>query len=67
MSKLTEYSFSTLGTVPMAAYSLTFNLGFATSQLCESISVAAQCLIARDIPLDSPRYYLCGYFSLLMH
>ena len=39
----------------MAAYSLTFNLGFATSQLCESISIAAQALIARDIPLDSPK------------
>ena len=44
-----------LGTIPMAAYSLTFNLGFATSQLCESISVAAQALIARSIPLDSQR------------
>ena len=44
-----------LGTIPMAAYSLTFNLGFATSQLCESISIAAQALIARDIPLDTPR------------
>ena len=31
-----------LGTIPMAAYSLTFNLGFATSQLCESISISAQ-------------------------
>ena len=30
------------GSIAMAAYSLTFNLGFATSQLCESFSVAAQ-------------------------
>jgi putative MATE family efflux protein len=52
---ITASAAARLGTVPMAAYSLTFNLGFATSQLCESISVAAQCLIARDIPLDSPR------------
>jgi putative MATE family efflux protein len=44
-----------LGTIPMAAYSLTFNLGFATSQLCESISIAAQVLIARDIPLETSR------------
>ena len=42
-----------LGTVPMAAYSLTFNLGFATSQLCEAVSIAAQALLARDMPLDS--------------
>ena len=44
-----------LGTIPMAAYSLTFNLGFATSQLCESVSIAAQALIARDVPFDSVR------------
>eukprot|EP01035_Chromulina_nebulosa_P016846 gene16846-22331_t len=42
-----------LGTVPMAAYSLTFNLGFATSQLCESISVATQALLARDMPFNN--------------
>eukprot|EP01031_Cornospumella_fuschlensis_P038402 gene38402-46670_t len=42
-----------LGTVAMAAYSLTFNLGFATSQLCESISIAAQALLARDFPYDT--------------
>lgn len=43
-----------LGTIPMAAYSLTFNLGFVTSQLCEAFSIAAQALIARDMPLDTP-------------
>jgi putative MATE family efflux protein len=52
---VTSSAAARLGTIPMAAYSLTFNLGFATSQLCESISIAAQALIARDIPLDSPR------------
>lgn len=52
---VTSAAAARLGTIPMAAYSLTFNLGFATSQLCESISIAAQALIARDIPLDSPR------------
>ena len=52
---VTSSAAARLGTVPMAAYSLTFNLGFATSQLCESISIAAQALIARDIPLDTPR------------
>lgn len=52
---VTSAAAARLGTIPMAAYSLTFNLGFATSQLCESVSIAAQALIARDIPLDSPR------------
>ena len=52
---VTSSAAARLGTIPMAAYSLTFNLGFATSQLCESISIAAQALIARSIPLDSNR------------
>ena len=52
---VTSAAAARLGTIPMAAYSLTFNLGFATSQLCESVSVAAQALIARDMPLDSAR------------
>lgn len=43
-----------LGTVSMAAYSLTFNLGFATSQLCESISIATQVLLAREVPFKTP-------------
>eukprot|EP01038_Epipyxis_sp_PR26KG_P005340 gene5340-7410_t len=42
-----------LGTIPMAAYSLTFNLGFATSQLCESVSIAAQALLAREFPYNT--------------
>ena len=51
-----------LGTIPMAAYSLTFNLGFATSQLCESISVATQALIARDMPLNTwKKRYAAGH------
>ena len=40
VSKIGAYSYTAaaaagLGPVSMAAYSLTFNLGFATSQLCE--------------------------------
>lgn len=51
-----------LGTIHMAAYSLTFNLGFATSQLCESISVATQALIARDMPLNTwKKRYAAGH------
>lgn len=40
IAKIAAYSYTAsaaarLGAIPMAAYSLTFNLGFATSQLCE--------------------------------
>lgn len=42
-----------LGTTAMAAYSITFNLGFATSQLCESVAIAAQSLLARSYPFDT--------------
>lgn len=30
-------------------------MGFATSQLCESISIAAQALLAREFPYDSKK------------
>jgi putative MATE family efflux protein len=52
---VTSAAAARLGTIAMAAYSLTFNLGFATSQLCESISIAAQALLARDYPFDTNR------------
>jgi Na+-driven multidrug efflux pump len=52
---VTSAAAARLGTVPMAAYSLTFNLGFATSQLCESISVAVQALLARDVPFKTAK------------
>ena len=52
---LTASAAARLGTIPMAAYSLTFNLGFATSQLCESVSIATQALLARDIPFNTNR------------
>ena len=38
-----------LGSVAAAAYNLTFQLGFATTQLCESVAVAVQTLLAREI------------------
>eukprot|EP00600_Ochromonadales_sp_CCMP1393_P006615 CAMPEP_0174960540 /NCGR_PEP_ID=MMETSP0004_2-20121128/3757_1 /TAXON_ID=420556 /ORGANISM="Ochromonas sp., Strain CCMP1393" /LENGTH=513 /DNA_ID=CAMNT_0016208917 /DNA_START=200 /DNA_END=1741 /DNA_ORIENTATION=+ len=55
VSKIAAYTLSSataarMGTVVMAAYSMTFNLGFATSQLCESISIAGQALLAREFP-----------------
>lgn len=52
---VTASAAANLGPVVMAAYSLTFNLGFATSQLCESISIAAQALLARDVPFNNPK------------
>ena len=60
IAKVSAYAVSSayaasLGTVSMAAYSLTFNLGFATSQLCEAFSVAAQALLARDLPFNTKR------------
>jgi len=50
---ITSKAAANLGTIPMAAYSLTFNLGFATSQLCESVSIAVQALLAREMPLTT--------------
>eukprot|EP00804_Cyclotella_cryptica_P025173 CCRYP_016972-RB/>CCRYP_016972-RB protein AED:0.10 eAED:0.10 QI:86/1/1/1/1/1/6/81/568 len=38
-----------LGSVSAAAYNLTFQLGFATTQICESVAVAVQTLLAREI------------------
>ena len=38
-----------LGPVAAAAYSLTFQLGVATTQVCESIAIAAQTLLAREV------------------
>lgn len=36
-----------------AAYNLTFQLGFATTQICESVAVAVQTLLAREIASGS--------------
>jgi putative MATE family efflux protein len=60
IAKISTYTITSaaaagLGTVPMAAYSLTFNLGFTASQLCEAISIASQALLARDIPFDDDK------------
>jgi len=38
-----------LGPIAAAAYNLTFQLGFATTQICESVAVAVQTLLAREI------------------
>lgn len=44
-----------LGPVAAAAYNLTFQLGFATTQICESVAVAVQTLLAREISDDKSR------------
>eukprot|EP00547_Thalassionema_nitzschioides_P010682 CAMPEP_0194258092 /NCGR_PEP_ID=MMETSP0158-20130606/40577_1 /TAXON_ID=33649 /ORGANISM="Thalassionema nitzschioides, Strain L26-B" /LENGTH=543 /DNA_ID=CAMNT_0038997373 /DNA_START=75 /DNA_END=1706 /DNA_ORIENTATION=+ len=38
-----------LGSVSSAAYNLTFQLGFATTQICEAVAVAVQTLLAREM------------------
>jgi hypothetical protein len=38
-----------LGPIAAAAYNLTFQLGFATTQICESVAVAVQTLLAREM------------------
>jgi len=54
MGKVLAYSVcareaALLGSVAAAAYNLTFQLGFATTQICESVAVAVQTLLAREI------------------
>lgn len=44
-----------LGAVAAAAYNLTFQLGFATTQICESVAVAVQTLLAREMAGDGAR------------
>jgi putative MATE family efflux protein len=38
-----------MGSVGAAAYNLTFQLGFATTQICEAVAVAVQTLLAREL------------------
>lgn len=38
-----------LGTISAAAYTLTFQLGVATTQICEAVAVAVQTLLARQL------------------
>jgi putative MATE family efflux protein len=42
-----------LGSVAAAAYNLTFQLGFATTQICEAVAVAVQTLLARELSAKS--------------
>eukprot|EP00962_Isochrysis_galbana_P040006 scaffold14464_cov108-Isochrysis_galbana.AAC.2 len=54
VGKLWGYSFAarraaSLGPIPAAAYALTFQLGVATTQLCEAVSLAMQALLSREL------------------
>ena len=40
---------ASMGAVAAAAYNLTFQLGFATTQICEAVAVAVQTLLAREL------------------
>lgn len=69
IAKIAAYSFTAsaaakLGSISMAAYSLTFNLGFATSQLCEAVSIAAQALLARDFPFNTTEKRISAGFII---
>jgi len=44
-----------MGPIAAAAYNLTFQLGFATTQICESVAVAVQTLLAREISDETTR------------
>ena len=44
-----------LGAVASAAHSILFQLGVATTQLCESAAVATQALLAAELGSDAPR------------
>lgn len=54
VGKLWGYGFAAraaakLGTAPAAAYALTFQLGVATTQLCEAVSLALLSLVSREL------------------
>lgn len=60
LGKITAYTLvareaSRLGTIAAAAHSLCFQLGVATSQICESFAVATQSLMARQTGGDDDR------------
>ena len=55
-----------LGTVAAAAYNLTFQLGFATTQICEAVAVAVQTLLAREMA-DTDTYAPDVRAALIRH
>jgi len=72
VGKLWGYSYAartaaTLGTVPAAAYALTFQLGVATTQLCEAVSLAMQASFShqRRAPLYPTAPLRLGLYTIL--
>jgi putative MATE family efflux protein len=55
-----------LGSVSAAAYNLTFQLGFATTQICEAVAVAVQTLLAREMA-DSTTHSPAVKSALIRH
>jgi putative MATE family efflux protein len=55
-----------LGPVAAAAYNLTFQLGFATTQICESVAVAVQTMLARELS-DTTTYAPATRARLVRH
>ena len=55
-----------LGSVSAAAYNLTFQLGFATTQICEAVAVAVQTLLARELS-DTTTYTTQTKAKLIRH
>jgi Na+-driven multidrug efflux pump len=55
-----------LGSVAAAAYNLTFQLGFATTQICEAVAVAVQTLLAREMA-DTTSHSLHVRATLIRH
>jgi len=53
-----------LGAVAAATYNLTFQLGFATTQICESVAVAVQTLLAREISIVDTEKPLSRAYSV---
>jgi putative MATE family efflux protein len=55
-----------LGSVAAAAYNLTFQLGFATTQICEAVAVAVQTLLAREFA-DTKSHSAATRAKLIRH
>lgn len=56
-----------LGSVSAAAYNLTFQLGFATTQICEAVAVAVQTLLARELSDPSGAHSPAVKAALVRH
>ena len=65
LGKISAYSIcareaARLGAVASAAHNLCFQLGVATTQLCESLAIATQTLLARELGRAGPAWGSSG-------